>query len=104
MFGEPEGVTVAPEGLERWYWTFRRLQAVEAWKAHGAWIEDRDPDMTPGTRERFEFGREVSAEERETAEENRERYRARMDAILGSEDRKSTRLNSSHANISYAVF
>src|SRR3712207_7923232 len=25
-------------------------------------------------------------------------------AILGREDRKSTRLNSSHANISYAVF
>src|SRR3712207_8903777 len=25
-------------------------------------------------------------------------------AVLGEEDRKSTRLNSSHANISYAVF
>src|SRR3712207_8168772 len=25
-------------------------------------------------------------------------------AVLGAEDRKSTRLNSSHANISYAVF
>src|SRR3712207_8456114 len=27
-----------------------------------------------------------------------------VDAQLGPEDRKSTRLNSSHANISYAVF
>src|SRR3712207_7876888 len=26
------------------------------------------------------------------------------DAVLGARDRKSTRLNSSHANISYAVF
>src|SRR3712207_8145967 len=26
------------------------------------------------------------------------------DALLGGRDRKSTRLNSSHANISYAVF
>src|SRR3712207_7591382 len=28
----------------------------------------------------------------------------RVDHRLGTEDRKSTRLNSSHANISYAVF
>src|SRR3712207_7925878 len=28
----------------------------------------------------------------------------RADEVLGDEDRKSTRLNSSHANISYAVF
>src|SRR3712207_8720809 len=29
---------------------------------------------------------------------------ARLDVVVGSVDRKSTRLNSSHANISYAVF
>src|SRR3712207_8617605 len=28
----------------------------------------------------------------------------RLEEVLGEEDRKSTRLNSSHANISYAVF
>src|SRR3712207_7282076 len=28
----------------------------------------------------------------------------RLEAVLRSQDRKSTRLNSSHANISYAVF
>jgi amidase len=53
LLGAPQGTAVAPEGLDDWYWTFRRLQAVEAWEAHGAWIEDRQPDMTPGTRERF---------------------------------------------------
>ena len=37
--GDPTNATVAPEGLEHWYWTFRRLQAAEAWKAHGAWID-----------------------------------------------------------------
>src|SRR3712207_9420634 len=29
--------------------------------------------------------------------------KAREDRVIGGEDRKSTRLNSSHANISYAV-
>src|SRR3712207_8266974 len=33
-----------------------------------------------------------------------DRLMARGAAFLGSRDRKSTRLNSSHANISYAVF
>jgi len=83
ILGRAEPVTVAPEGLDQWYWAFRRLQAVEAWKAHGAWIEDRDPDMTPGIRERFEFGQSVTPEERETAEANRKAHRARMEEILG---------------------
>jgi amidase len=83
--GAPDRVTVAAEGLEDWYWTFRRLQAVEAWREHGAWIESRDPDMTPGTRERFEFGKELPAEEYRRAEANRERQRARVEAILGED-------------------
>src|SRR3712207_8004344 len=33
-----------------------------------------------------------------------ERVRATEDLVVRREDRKSTRLNSSHANISYAVF
>src|SRR3712207_8509510 len=37
------------------------------------------------------------------SEEDRERILKAMDRLL-SKDRKSTRLNSSHANISYAVF
>ena len=82
VLGAPAPVTL-PEGLADWYWTFRRLQAVEAWRAHGAWIEDRDPDMTPGVRERFEFGRDVTAEERRQAEEARNIQRRRMDEVLG---------------------
>ena len=83
LLGAPDRVTVAAEGLEDWFWTFRRLQAVEAWKEHGAWIESRDPDMTPGIRERFAFGKDLRAEERRHAEANRERQRARVEAIVG---------------------
>src|SRR3712207_7430842 len=32
------------------------------------------------------------------------RYTGQEDVVVGSPDRRSTRLNSSHANISYAVF
>jgi len=83
LLGAPSGVTVAPEGLLAWYETFRRIQAAEAWKAHGAWIDDRDPDMTPGVRERFEFGRDLPREERIAAEERRVLQRVRMEELLG---------------------
>src|SRR3712207_8865256 len=52
------------------------------------------------------FG-ELSAEAQDGVEGSTlELYRAalRLRRELGGEDRKSTRLNSSHANISYAVF
>jgi amidase len=83
--GAPKRVAVAPEGLEEWYWTFRRLQAVEAWNVHGAWIESRDPEMTPGVRERFEFGRTVTREEQDQAQANRKRQRARAEEIVGED-------------------
>jgi amidase len=85
VLGMPERVTVAPEGLEEWYWTFRRLQAVEAWAAHGAWIESRNPEMTPGVRERFEFGRTVTPKEQDQAQANRKRQRARAEEIVGND-------------------
>ena len=83
--GPAQSVTVAEEGLEAWYWTFRRLQAVEAWAEHGAWIDSRNPTMTPGVRERFEFGKAVSAGERAEAKENRLRQRARVEELVGDD-------------------
>jgi amidase len=85
LLGPAAAATVAEEGLEDWYWTFRRLQAIEAWAAHGAWIESRNPDMTPGVRERFEFGKTVAADEQRRAEENRRRQRARVEALVGED-------------------
>jgi amidase len=85
LLGDPTHATVAPEGLEHWYWTFRHLQAVEAWAAHGAWITGHDPDMTPGVRERFEYGRTVSPEDRQKAMERRVAQRARVEEIVGTD-------------------
>jgi amidase len=85
LLGRAEPATVAPDGLATWYQTFRVLQAVEAWEAHGAWITDRDPDMTPGVRERFEFGRDVAAKDERAAREERKRQRARVEALVGAD-------------------
>jgi amidase len=85
LFGDPTHATVAPEGLEHWYLTFRDLQAVEAWGEHGAWISEHDPDMTPGVRERFEYGRTVTAEKRRKATDKRGAQRARVEEIVGDD-------------------
>ena len=85
LLGDAVNATVAPEGLDAWYWTFRRLQAAEAWKVHGAWIEAHDPDMTPGVRERFEFGKTLAAAELNEAAQNRRRQRVRVEELLGED-------------------
>jgi amidase len=84
-FGGAEGVTVAPDGLDNWYWTFRHLQSLEAWQAHGAWIEQHDPEMTPGVRERFEFGKTVSADDEARAAAARWAIRERVDGLVGED-------------------
>ena len=80
-----ENVTVAPDGLDNWYWVFRHLQAVEAWRAHGEWIEANDPEMTPGVRERFEFGKTVSPEDVAKAKAARQVIGKRLDGLVGED-------------------
>ena len=83
--GPATHVTVAPDGLQPWYWTFRHLQAFEAWKAHGEWIKSRNPSMSPGTRERFEYGATVDEDARRQGEENRKAQRARVESLVGTD-------------------
>ncbi|MGH8734222.1 MAG: amidase [Burkholderiales bacterium] len=83
--GTAKGIVVAPLGLQPWYWTFRHLQAAEAWKAHGAWIKSRNPDMSPGTRERFEYGATIEPSVLDQAQQNRQQQRARLDEIVGND-------------------
>jgi amidase len=83
--GPATRVAVAPDGLQPWYWTFRHLQAFEAWRAHGEWIKSRNPDMSPGTRERFEYGATIDVDARRQGEENRKAQRARVESIVGND-------------------
>src|SRR3712207_6952324 len=59
------------------------------------WGTARDLTFIEDLRRRFPTLGEV---------EKQRNWKFRQGGIIGSSDRKSTRLNSSHANISYAVF
>src|SRR2546430_10378235 len=66
---------------------------------------ERDDPRVAMTSQRFELGGDLSAELACRHDHERERRgRSAVDPLEDRQDRKSTRLNSSHSQISYAVF
>ena len=82
LVGAVEDVTVAPEGLESWFETFRVLQAASIWANHGAWIRATRSDFGPGVKERFEWAEGLADEAVEAAKKRYEAIRARTDDVL----------------------
>src|SRR3712207_6888410 len=78
------------------------VEQVRAVRRHDAEEEQDQPRRRRLRRERHRRQQQRRAQRKRVREERR-RLVAR-EVALAEEDRKSTRLNSSHANISYAVF
>ena len=53
VLGAPARVTVSRSGLAEWVDPFRRLQAHQIWRAHGAWLAAVKPVFGPAIRDRF---------------------------------------------------
>jgi amidase len=83
--GSVAAVTVAPDGLDAWMPVFRLTQGYEAWRAHGAWITARKPQLMPAVAARFEAASRVTEAEYRDAAAKRERIRARVTALLGDD-------------------
>ncbi|ARN82603.1 amidase [Methylocystis bryophila] len=64
---------------------FRNYQAFEAWRSHGAWIEQRRPGFGPGIGERFAYAATVTQAQRLEAEAFREEARPKIEALLGED-------------------
>ena len=86
LVGEVEDVTVAPEGLESWFDTFRVLQAASIWANHGVWIRETRPDFGPGVRERFEWAEALDDGAVEEARPRFDAIRSRIAEALGPGD------------------
>ncbi|MBL8583850.1 MAG: amidase [Rhizobiaceae bacterium] len=59
-FGSARPAGTPPYSIDELYWCTRKLQAHEAWAAHGAWIESADRRLGKATFDRFAFGRTVT--------------------------------------------
>ncbi|TWH00131.1 amidase [Mesorhizobium sp. J18] len=60
--GAPEPAPALSTSMDDLYWTFRKIQAYEAWAVHGPWISAGDRELDPGVRQRFEFGSTLGCE------------------------------------------
>ncbi len=64
------------------YSCFRNIQAYEAWQAHGAWITANAASLAEGTRQRFEFGRNVTLATVEAERARRTAFREEFTSFL----------------------
>ena len=80
---DPSGAAVA--ATDELYWCFRKLQAREAWAAHGAWITGREDRLGEATLERFDFGKTVSDADVAAEKARRDAFRAELRDLLGDD-------------------
>jgi amidase len=62
---------LALDGFDEWRQVFRTIQAFEAWRAHGQWIETHNPQLGDGIRDRFAWAKTVSAADYDMAQARR---------------------------------
>lgn len=79
-----EGATLSQQ-IDELYWTFRKLQAYEAWRVHGAFISAKDRGLGPGVKERFEFGRSIDDATAREETAKREAFRSEFVDLIGED-------------------
>lgn len=84
--GETQDVRLSDEGLDRWFETFRIIQAAEVWSALGDWVTEHRPALGPGVRERIEQAEQINAKQLREAKAHRADIVKRLDALIGEDD------------------
>lgn len=74
-----------PFGIDELYWATRRLQAHEAWAAHGEWISVEGRRIGQAIYDRFAFGKTVTAEQVATDTRFRNAFRSALGDLLGDD-------------------
>lgn len=82
VIGVPLGEVSLQLDLQAAAESLRVLQAHEAWRTHGRWIESHHPQFGPGIAERFAAARTISAAQVREAAQERAAICARLDAVL----------------------
>ncbi len=83
VLGEAEEAPALSLTIDDLYWAFRKLQAYEAWRAHGQWLSAKDRHLGPGVRERFDFGRDIGPDAAAAETGLRDALRGELAALLG---------------------
>lgn len=77
-FARDPAFLALPGEVEELFTCFKEIQAFEAWREHGSFIEKAGTKLGPGVKERFAYARTIDAE---TVEKARARRRLFQDAF-----------------------
>jgi amidase len=69
--------------LDDLYWCFRRTQGFEAWKVHGEFVTEHNPQFGPGIAERLRYAATVANSEYDKAQLLIAEFRKRFRDLLG---------------------
>ncbi len=85
VIGAAETAAPLTHGVDDLYWSFRKLQAREAWQVHGQWLSSADRRLGPGVKERFEFGSTLDVDDLEAQAATRASFRDELGNMLGND-------------------
>ena len=85
VYGKARPVEAVLDGFEPMYWNFRYLQGREAWRSDGPLIDRFAPPLGIGVAQRFAWASAVTDAQVASATDFRNRFRARLAALLGSD-------------------
>ncbi|ADU29505.1 amidase [Evansella cellulosilytica] len=74
--------TLATEGIETWFNTFRTLQGYEVWQTHGDWIKETNPKFGPDIEDRFNWASTIKEEDVEKARLKRAQIQNRVQELI----------------------
>jgi Asp-tRNA(Asn)/Glu-tRNA(Gln) amidotransferase A subunit family amidase len=66
-------------------YAFRCVQAAEAWRTHGRWVDAHPGALGSDIERRFRFGAQVGPDEERRARDELARWRREIDALLGED-------------------
>ena len=83
--GSVKAVKPPPFSIDELYWATRKLQAYEAWAAHGEWISAKGRRIGQAIYDRFAFGKTVTSAEATQEMERRGAFRSALADLIGDD-------------------
>ena len=85
VLGAVKAVKPPPFSIDELYWATRKLQAHEAWAAHGEWISVKGRRIGQAIYDRFAFGKTVTSTQAAQEAEKRDAFRSALADLLGDD-------------------
>ncbi len=85
VLGPVHAARQPPFSIDDLYWCMRKLQAREAWEAHGDWLSVEGRRIGQATLERFAFGKTVTTQDVAAETVRRNAFRAALRDQLGND-------------------